>query len=275
MSNKKTLGPVSAKLIASLYDMGKPIFTIVNVMDVTGLSRTKAADLTSELVKREIIVRIKEGKFLIIPQELGESIKYIGNWYVVAREIVNSSDYYISFYSAMEIHNMVTHPLTKVYISTPVQQYKKILGIRNVEFEFIYTSKQNIWGIENYWATKSEKVRVSDVEKTIIDCLYRPKYCGGILEIIKGIWFQRDKIDFDRLLSYSLKFDKNIVIKRLGYILESLKLVESGNLSKLRIKVNNKYYVLDPLLPTDETFKNSWKIIANIGREEIVKAVST
>ncbi len=275
MINKKTLGPVSAKLIASLYDINKSIFTIANVMDITGLSRTKAADLTSELVKREIIVRIKGGKFVIIPQELGGHTKYIGNWYVVAREIVNSPDYYISFYSAMEIHNMVTHPITKVCISTPVQQYKKILDIRNVAFEFIYTSKQNIWGIGNYWATKSERVRVSDIEKTIIDCLYRPKYCGGVLEVVKGIWIQKDKIDFDRLLNYSLKFDKNIAIKRLGYVLEMLDLTKSKYLNKLRVKANNKYYVLDPLLPTDETFKNSWKIIANIGQEEIRKAVST
>lgn len=275
MANKKTLGPVSAKLIASLYGINKPIFSITNVMDIAGLSRTKAADLTSELVKREIIARIKRGKFVIIPQELGTHAKYISNWYVIAREVVNSPDYYISFYNAMEIHNMVTHPITKVFISTPIQQYRKILDMRNVTFEFIYTSKQNIWGIENYWATKSEKVRVSDVEKTIIDCLYRPKYCGGILEITKGIWIQKDKIDFDRLLDYSLKFDKNIVIKRLGYIMESLNLSEAEYLSKLRVKANNKYYVLDPLLPTDETFKNSWKIIANIGQEEITKAIST
>jgi len=273
--NKKTIGAVSARLIMGLYEKSKLIFSLKDITEITKISYNTALKLAHDLVKRGVISRIKPGKFILIPQEVGQSIDYIGNWYVVAREMVNTSDYYISYYSAMEIHNMVTHPITKVCISTPVQQYKKILDIRNVAFEFIYTSKQNIWGIGNYWATKSERVRVSDIEKTIIDCLYRPKYCGGVLEVVKGIWIQKDKIDFDRLLNYSLKFDKNIAIKRLGYVLEMLDLTKSKYLNKLRVKANNKYYVLDPLLPTDETFKNSWKIIANIGQEEIRKAVST
>ncbi len=272
---KKTIGTVSARLIMGLYEKSKLIFSLKDITEITGISYNAALKLAHDLVKRGITSRIKPGKFILIPQEVGRSSDYVGNWYVVAREIVNTSDYYISYYSAMDIHNMVVHPITKIYVSAAERHYKKFKNVGGISIEFIFVSNQNIWGIENYWATKSERVKVSDIEKTIIDCLYRPKFCGGILEIAKGIWIQKDKIDFERLLDYSLKFDKNIVIKRLGYILESLNLSKSAYLSKLHVKANNKYYILDPLLPTDETFKNSWKIIANIGREEILKAVST
>ena len=126
MGAKKTLGPVSANLISSLYDMGKRIFIIRDVENVTGLKSNAARDLISKLVKRNIIARIKHGKSIIIPQEIGESVNYIGNWYIIAREIVNSPNYYISHYSAMDIHNMVTHPIIKVFITTPKQEYKKL-----------------------------------------------------------------------------------------------------------------------------------------------------
>lgn len=275
MVSRKTLGSVSANLISSLYNMGKTIFTVTDVENITGLKGNAATDLTSELIKRNIIARIKRGKYIIIPQEMGEDVRYVGNWYVVAREIVNSPDYYISYYSAMDIHNMVTHPITKVFITTPKQEYKKQRIAGSTTFEFIYTNIKYIWGVKKFWVTKSEQVRVSDIERTIIDCLYRPKYCGGILEIVKGLWIQKEKIDFNKLLNYALKFNKGVVIKRLGYILESLNLKDAYYLDKLRVRINNRYYILDPLLTTEETYKNSWKCIANIGPQEMKNIVST
>ena len=271
----KTLGRVSANLLSALYATGKTIFAVSDVENITRLRSNAATDLTSELVRRNIIARIKPGKYIIVPQEIGDNVDYIGNWYIVAREIVNSPDYYISHYSAMDIHNMVTHPITKVFVTTPKQEYKKQRIVANVTFEFIYTNAKHIWGIKNFWVTNSQQVRVSDIERTIIDCLYRPKYCGAILEIVKGLWIQKEKIDFDKLLNYALKFDKIVVIKRLGYILETLELKDNDYLNILRARINNRYCVLDPLLTTKETYKNSWKCIANIGPQEMEKAVST
>ena len=272
---KKTLGSLSAHFITSLYEMGRIIFTLTDVKDITTLEGNAATDFTSRLIKRNLITRLKPGKYIIIPQELGDNTDYIGNWYIAAREITKSPDYYISYYSAMDIHNMTTHPLTKVFITTPKQEYRKERIVGNVAFEFIYTDAKAIWGITNHWATKSEQVRVSDLERTITDCLYQPKYCGGLLEIAKGMWIQKDTVDYDKLLEYVLKFSRNIVIKRLGYILESLNLLNEKSLIGLREKINNKYYVLDPLLSTEKTYKNSWKIIANIGPEEIKKNIAT
>jgi predicted transcriptional regulator of viral defense system len=275
MALKKTLGPVSAKLISDLYDMGKIIFTAADISKSIGLESNAVRKLIHDLTKRDIIARLKPGKYIVIPQELGKESAYIGNWYVAAREIVKSPDYYISHYSAMDIHNMLTHPVTKVYITTPTQEYRKHRIIGNTSFEFIYTYKINIWGIGDVWVTKTEKARVSNIERTIIDCLYLPKYCGGIVEIVRGIWMQRQKIDFDKLLEYIFRFDKIIVAKRAGYILESLELKDEKYLNKLRMKLNARYYKLDPLLVSDRTYKNSWKLIANISPEEIMNCVTT
>lgn len=275
MRQKKTLGPLSANLILSLYETGNTIFTLKDVTRITGLKDTKAADLTSELVKRKIIARLKPGKYIIIPQELGQESDYIGNWYVAAREIVKSPEYYISHYSAMDIYNMLTHPVTKVYITTPIQEYKKIRIVGNTSFEFIYTNATNIWGVRSIWVTKSEKVRVSDIERTIVDCLNMPKYCGGILEVVKGIWMQRDTIDFRKFCEYVMKLDRIVVIKRAGYILESLALSDEAYLKKFRAKLNERYCTLDPLISTYKTYNNSWKLTANISQEEIRKAIGT
>lgn len=274
MPTNKTLGPISAKIISSLYEHRKTIFTTDDIVRFGLTSRSNAYKLVHDLAKRNIIYRLKYGKYIIIPQEMGQVNNYIGNWYVVAREIANCENYYISHYSAMDIYNMVTHPILKVYIivSNEGRKRKKIKIIGNVTFEFISTDKKNIWGIKEQWVTNTEKVKVSAIEKTIIDCLYRPKFCGGILEVATGIWMQKENINYDKLINYVIKYDKNIVVKRLGYILESLNLQNNHYLMRLKERVNEKYYILDPCLDTNKTYKNSWKLIANISPEEIKKS---
>ena len=55
----------------------------------------------------------------------------------------------------------------------------------------------------------------SDLEKTFIDCLSKPDYAGGIVEIARAIYISKEKIRFDTLLDYDKKFDSQAVIKRL------------------------------------------------------------
>ncbi len=271
---KKTIGPVSSNLILTLYEKGSLIFSAKDAKKITGFKGNYLYRFIQQLVDREVILRLKPGKYFIIPQEIGRESRFIGNWYIVAREIANSPLYYISLYSAMDLHNMTTHPLIKVYITSPKQERKRIRTIVNVEFEFIFQKKDKIWGIQELWINNTEKVRVSDLERTIIDCLFKPKCAGGILEIAKGIWIQKDKINYEKLLDYMEKLNVNVVAKRLGYIFEILQIGDNLR-AELRKFINNKYYLLDPTIPKTNTFKNHWKLIANIDPEELTQAIQT
>ena len=101
--SKKTLGKISANLIKILYNKNKAVFSITDVQKIINKNINKTSDLLSELVKRNIISRLKAGKYIIIPQELGDVDNYIGNWLIAGKEIVNTSKYYIAFYTAMDL----------------------------------------------------------------------------------------------------------------------------------------------------------------------------
>jgi len=272
---KKTHGPVSSNLILSLYESNKLIFTPKDVEDITGLKGKHLYRFIQQLINREVILRLRQGKYFVIPQEIGRESKYIGNWYLVAREIANSHLYYISHYSAMDLHNMLTQPLMKIYITSPKQERRKRRTIGNVPFEFIYQKREKIWGVQEIWITNTEKARVSELERTILDCLSKPKYSGGILEVVKGIGIQKEKINFSKLLDYIKKFNSNVVAKRMGYILEALRIGDANFINELKRYINNKYYILDPILTKNDSFKNDWKLIANISKDELFKAIQT
>ncbi len=268
----KTLGKVSANLIKTLYDRNKAIFNIADVQAITRKNSKEAADLLSELAKRKVISRLKAGKYLIIPQEMGSIEKYVGNWLVAAGVISNSPDYYIAFYTAMDFWGMVTHPVTKIFIAAPKRQIAP-LKMKD-KLQFIFVNKKFIFGAQEEWITKQDKARISDMEKTILDALFHPEYCGGILEIAGGIFMAKERIDWQKILRYVKKYGKNVIAKRLGYILEILELGDRRVVSELKKYVKERYDLFDPALPARKKIKNNWRLIDNISPEQIKKAIN-
>lgn len=271
MENIKTLGKVSANLISRLYDEDKTIFEISDVQRILAKNYNDATDLLSRLVRRKVITRLKAGKFLIIPQELGSTQRYVGNWYIAAKEVVNSPLYYIAFYSAMHYWGMLTQPLIKIFTATPKRQIVP-LEMRD-KLIFVFVKEKTIWGIKEEWVTKTEKARISDLERTIIDAVAHPQYCGGITEIAKGVWLVKEKIDYERLKNYIDKYGKNVVAKRLGYILEILKIEETMLLEQCKKHIRKRYDLFDPALPGEKLNKNNWHLIDNVGQKQILDLI--
>lgn len=273
IKRRKTSGAVSANLVMTLVDKGKRIFEIRDVVEIVGNSNIRAADLLYRMVERGLVMRVKKGKYMLIPQEAGSTSMYIENYYVIAHALASPRQYYVSHYSAMDIHNMLIHPVTKIYISSTSRIQN--VNINNIQFKFIFCNQQRFWGFRELWVTKQDKCYVSDIEKTILDCLYQPQYCGGVSEITNGIWVKRKDIDYDKLIKYCQKMTIKAPLKRLGYIMEMLEIGEHI-LSPLRnIIKDNSYVPLEPLLSKTGKYSSEWGLILNIEYNELKKVIET
>lgn len=271
MPNYGTLGRISARLVAGLYDRGRIVFTIKDVADITSLGYFSAGRLISELKARRIISTLKRGRHILIPQELGSVEKYIGNWYVAAREVVNSPLAYLAFYSALQHWGMLTQPALKALIVSPRRQV--VPRALKDKLIIVYSGRRTIWGIKEDWVNASEKVRFSDPEKTVIDCLAYPRHCGGLTEIAQGIWLARDRLDYAKLAEYIKRYASNAVAKRLGYILEILEIDQPALIKGLKSQVKGRYDLFDPTLSKRSVGRNDWRLIDNVGREAILKLI--
>jgi predicted transcriptional regulator of viral defense system len=116
------------------------------------------------------------------------------------------------------------------------------------------------------------KVQCSDLEKTFVDCLFKPEYAGGIVEITKALFQSKDKIKFDTLLNYVIKFNSQAVIKRLGFLLETLG-IESAIIKELQKLKTATYVVLDTELPATGKRTSRWNIQLNIEIETIKSSI--
>jgi len=274
INNKlKTLGPQAAHLVTTLYEQNKPIFRLKEVEKILRLSELSSRNFVRKLVNRGVVTRLKPGLFILVPFELGKEVEYIGNPFVVAREIMGGKDYFLSHTTAMEIHGGVTQPQLVVYVTT-LKPHRSITSL-GIEFRFIHSQKKYFFGLSDHWVTKQEKVRVSNLERTIIDGLKQPEYCGGLTEVAKGLWMRHQDLNINRLISYAIKSGVGAVIRRLGFLLEFYKIGTSEDWEILSLHLTETYVRLDSLLAPEGKFLRKWRLQLNVSPEELLSVVRT
>jgi predicted transcriptional regulator of viral defense system len=230
-------------------------------------------ELFSDMTKRGLLMRLKDGVYCIIPYEQNAET-FMPDWHLIAKHLVNDTNHYIGYYSALQIHNLITQPSLKEQIVVSKQIRPSEIKIKNVPFQFIYHNEKHFFGAKKIWIDSFNKVLCSDLEKTFIDCLFKPDYAGGIVEVARAINASKDKIKFDILLEYAKQFDSQAVIKRLGFILEMLD-VNTKIIADLQKLKTASYVLLDTELPKTGKRNSRWSIQQNLETETIQSAIYT
>lgn len=230
-------------------------------------------ELLSDMVRRGLLMRLKKGLYYLIPYEQDPKV-FMPDWHLLAQPLTKGTQHYIGYYSALQIHNLITQPSLKEQIVVAKQLRPSQIDIRGVTFQFIYHNQEHFFGAKKIWIDSFNKVLCSDLEKTFIDCLFKPDYAGGIVEVAKAIYMSKDKIKFNQLLDYAIKFNSQAVIKRLGYLLESLE-INTEIIDKLQKIKTNSYILLDTELPKQGKRLNRWNIQQNLELETIKSAIYT
>ena len=268
----KTLGAESASLITRLASQGRSVFSIADAQKLSGKSYSVALKDLRRLVTAGWVVKLSPGIYALVPLSAGSDAIPEANRYVIARELIKPAPYYLSHDSAFELHNMLTRPVTTLTITSPRRLDNRT--ILKVPYRFIYTKNENLWGISLMWVTPNEQVRVSDMERTILDGLTRPELCSGTSEVATGLWMRKDDLDWEKLIFYSQKLGNRAVAKRLGYLLELYGLGLS-HIEKLQAIIGKSYALLDPMLPSEGAYLARWRLRINIDTETLKGIVTT
>src|SRR5690606_36795167 len=178
-------------------------------------------ELLSDMVRRGLLMRLKKGLYYLIPYEQDPD-SFMPDWHLLAEPLTKGTQHYIGYYSAMQVHGLITQPSLKEQIVVAKQIRPSSIKIKDVTFQFIYHNADHFFGYMKIWIDNFNKVMCSDLEKTFIDGLFKPDYAGGIVDIAKAMHQSKDKINYDKLVSYAFRFNSQAVIKRLGFLLEIL-----------------------------------------------------
>ena len=274
LTMQKNISYRSSDLLSKLALMGKEFFSSKEAIALLPDGKKSAGiKLLYDMTKRGLLMRIKEDLYHRIPYEQNNET-YFPNWHLAAEAMVREKKYYIGFYSALAIHGLITQPSLVEQVITQEQIKPQHQQIKNVRFEFITMNEERFFGYTQKWIDDFNKVNCSDLEKTFIDCLYIPSHAGGITEIAKAFYKSKDKLQPQRLLEYLEKFNTQAVNKRLGFMLEHLKLFPDVQKS-ISEKISPSYTPIDPSLPIKGKHYSRWKIIDNFDFQIVCQSINT
>jgi predicted transcriptional regulator of viral defense system len=264
ITRKITLGPRELTLLFTLEKEKSSVFTFTRAHEILKTSTPSVKNVLLRLRRKGRIEEIEKGKYLLIPAKAG----YEGSWsevsYVLVPHLIEP--YYVGFWSALNYHGMTEQVPNTVFVATVKR--KRDLQYGPTRFEFVTLSRKKFFGF-----TKENAVggafNISSLEKTIVDCLLYPRYCGGLDEAVKGIWNARRELDFTKLLEFSERVRVNVVLRRLGYILELLRLERSVS-TQIASNGFKAFMWLDPLGPKKALeYSAKYGLMINRTKEEL------
>ena len=180
----------------------------------------------------------------------------------------------VSHWSALNYWNLTEQVPRVTYVQTTARKENRKPRVLGMQFRIVRVKPRKFFGGHGYRAGESH-VEVADREKTIVDCLDRPDLSGGLEQVGKAMLAGDGDFDWDRTTMYLRRFGSGAVVKRLGFLVETLKLThppEPRMLDEwldLRTAGISK---LDPSTPREpHRIATRWRIEVNLPEEGLLR----
>ena len=259
-SNKyrSSLSKRGSLLLSALARGNRNIFRIDEAKKILKEDPKK---VLSYLIQKKWILHLKRGLYAIVPLDIGikGSEDFIVHDFVIASHL--AKPYFIGFWSALNYHGLSDQIPKSVFIAT--DKAKKSFFILNTEFVFVQISKNRFTGIEKI-EVENQKVNISNINKTVADCLDHPEHSGGIEEVARAIYFNHKELNFKKIKDYVSKMRNMTILKRLGYILEKIGLWEEYKDVFKDIQLTKGYSKFDTISRRKGKYNERWKLNINV-----------
>ena len=194
------------KYYKELLDM--QCFTRADAERLTGSA--KAADsLLTSYQKKGYINQVKRNLYVTISMETGQAV---ASRYFIGSHVTEGS--YLSHHSAFEYYGCANQVFYEVYVSG---------GKRFAPFEFDDVTFRYIAPrISDGIVEKPDGVRVTDMERTVLDSLGDFEKIAGLEELLHCLELV-PYLDEKNLLEHLERYGKQVLYQKTGYILSHLK----------------------------------------------------
>jgi predicted transcriptional regulator of viral defense system len=265
-NNARTLGEAGSDLLTEMTRQGKRIFNYADAVKAYGSSNRRLRELLSTLVKRGWLQRIEKGKYLILPLEAGRQREWTEHEFIIASCLIEP--YYVGFRSALNYFGYTEQISRTIFIASTSRKMKSSMEISGVTYRFVFMSNIKFFGYKEITIDGSQ-VNISEPEKTIVDCLDRVRYTGGVSEVAKALRYGQNELDFTKMAEYSMRNGNKAASQRLGYLIETLGFKADKAVEILLQSMSTRYIPLDTLSEPKGKYMERWKVILNIPDNEL------
>ena len=249
------------EFLTTLTQEGYRIFSVNEaraVVEGMGLKVSSTSYLIKALLTKKAIRQLFKGLYALEDHLLAGAPLHK---FEIAMHLVKTGS--INCWSAMSYYELTDQVLSTVYILTPYKAANKrpkyYYKIDGYEYVIIPIIEDNFWGIKRIFIGET-KLSISDLERTLLDGLIRPNYCGGFREVLNAFLIAKDEMNIKKIIEYSQRCSI-AVQKRLGWVLTQL----SKKNIDYQLSISEKYYFdkLDPSGPRRGKLNKQWMIMEN------------
>lgn len=262
---------VGTELVRKLAEAGDRLFTVERARELApsvGLSEGYLRQALHHLTRSGWVVRLKKGLYA-----LSSSVPGVSPLHEFETAMALVSPAAISHWSALHHHGFTEQLPRRVFVLTttaatvprPRGTKRRVTGkgylVGETVYQFVQVKPERFFGIEEAWVAET-RIRITDPERTLLDGLSMPRYCGDFAEILHAFQVRGPDLDLERIIRYALKLDA-ATVKRLGWILEK-EGTDPARLEPLRGVPIKGYRPLDPTGPRQGPCNRRWMIQENL-----------
>ncbi len=236
--NNISISKRESEIINKIKEQELIMFTPKDVQRFLHISKRNTYQLLQRMKKKNIVINVERGKYFLKEQWNAMDI------YAISSSLITPS--YIGFWSALHFHHLTDQVPQTVFVIITKRKRSQI--IQHQKISFVTVTPHWFFGYERH-----HHAVVSDKEKTIIDCLHNPAYCGGIDHIYQAL---TSDLNIDTLIAYCQQTKSSTIASRLGYLLDKKQLLTNGKSLKMMI---TSYATLDPRIKKKRVDK-TWKL---------------
>src|SRR5712691_1346690 len=209
-TNLRTLGPAEARVVLSFREQGRDV---VEAGDIIGLldSEQIGRKVIRNLVRKGWLTRLTAGRYMLLPPERGAESTGENNPLAVASAVVEDS--YVGWWSAAAFHGFTTQQPATVFVA--VRRQTKARTVEDAEIRFVTIPPRKFFGFNGY-SVYGRNTRISDPEKTLIDCVDRPDLAGGPTELTRIVHAAMAEIDPEKLVAAAMQMKSTSPRQQIG-----------------------------------------------------------
>lgn len=231
-----------------------PVFTINDVKKFSNNEKTAYTQL-DRLMKKKMVKKIRRNIYSVVNPTTGQ---LVGTRYQIACAITDTS--YISHHSAFEYYGIVNQVFNEIYVSSKTR-------FNHFEYDGVtykYVASRIEEGVVE--AKNTSGVRITDLERTVIDSVNDFNKIGGLEELLNCL--ERIQYLDDKKLKYYLDiYGTQGLYQRVGYLLNNYQkgMQLSGDFidyCKSKIGKSSRYLINE--IKEDNSYNSEWKLMVPI-----------
>jgi predicted transcriptional regulator of viral defense system len=214
----RSLSGVEARVVLSLEEQGREELSLDTIQELAKVRRGFARKLAHELVAKGWLQRVGRGRYLLNPSGYGPDAGPETDPLRVGSHIVRP--YYFGFATAAELWGLMLRPGRTYYLVTPTRTTVHVAG--PARFRIVRLAPGRFFGSAEL-RRRGLTLAVSDPERTVLDCLARPEFAGGIAGAAQVLARAKPQLAWTRLGAYLGRLGSQSLGLRLGFLAERVR----------------------------------------------------